>query len=45
LAEGASYTTGVYFFAHDCRPYYHGIWHIFVILGTLFHWAAVWMMI
>lgn len=45
LAEGVSYTTGVYFFAHDRRPYFHGIWHIFVILGTLFHWAAVWMMI
>lgn len=44
-AEGVAYTAGTYFFHHDRRnPWYHGIWHIFVILGTLFHWAAVMMM-
>lgn len=44
-AEGLAYTAGVYFFAHDTEhPYYHGIWHIFVILGTMFHWAAVFVM-
>ncbi len=42
LAEGVFYTSGVYFFANDAKKkYYHGIWHIFVILGTMFHWAAV----
>lgn len=42
LAEGVCYTSGVYFFANDSKKkYYHGIWHIFVILGTMFHWAAV----
>jgi len=47
LMEGVAYTSGVYFFMHDTEPkhpYYHGIWHIFVILGTLFHWAAVFIM-
>ena len=42
--EGLAYTTGVYFFVHDRdpqHPYYHGIWHIHVIFGTLFHWAAI----
>lgn len=44
-AEGITYTSGVYFFMHDREHrYYHGIWHIFVILGTLFHWAAVFVM-
>ena len=28
-------------FAHDKRPYFHGIWHIFVLLGSISHWAAV----
>lgn len=42
LAEGIAYTVGTYFFIHDREHrYYHGIWHIFVILGTLLHWAAV----
>lgn len=44
LLEGISYTTGVYFFVHDKdpkHPLYHGIWHIHVILGTLFHWGAI----
>lgn len=44
MLEGIAYTSGVYFFVHDKdpeHPYYHGIWHIHVILGTLFHWGAV----
>jgi len=45
IAEGIVYTLGVYFFINDGRHrYYHGIWHIFVILGTLCHWAAVFVM-
>lgn len=44
-AEGVVYTSGVYFFVNDDRKrFYHGIWHIFVILGTLCHWAAVFVM-
>lgn len=41
LAEGILYTAGTYFFIHDDRPHYHAIWHIFVLLGALAHWAAV----
>ena len=41
LAEGIAYTAGTYFFAHDERPHYHAIWHIFVLLGALAHWGAV----
>ena len=41
LLEGLFYTGGTYFFAHDKRPYFHGIWHIFVLLGSISHWAAV----
>ena len=41
LAEGIFYTAGTYFFAHDSRPNYHAIWHVFVLLGALAHWGAV----
>lgn len=41
LAEGVCYTGGTYFFAADHKRFFHGIWHIFVMLGTMFHWAAV----
>ena len=37
LFEGLFYTSGTYFFAHDSRRFYHGIWHIFVLLGSVSH--------
>lgn len=40
-AEGFFYTSGTWFFAHDNRRYFHGIWHIFVLLGSVSHWAAI----
>ena len=45
LAEGLFYTSGTYFFAHDDRRYFHGIWHIFVLLGSVSHWAAVYCIV
>lgn len=41
LAEGFFYTAGTWFFAHDNRPWHHGVWHIFVLLGSIAHWLAV----
>lgn len=41
LAEGAFYTSGTYFFAHDHKPYFHGLWHLFVLFGSAAHWLAV----
>lgn len=41
VAEGITYTAGTYFFAYDSKRYYHAIWHLFVLLGTIFHWSAV----
>lgn len=41
LAEGIAYTAGTYFFAHDEKPHYHAIWHVFVLLGAIAHWGAV----
>ena len=41
LAEGLFYTSGTYFFAHDNRRFYHGLWHLFVLLGAVAHWSAI----
>ena len=41
LAEGLFYTSGTWFFAHDSKPYFHGVWHIFVLLGSAAHWLAI----
>lgn len=42
LWSGAAlYLTGVYFFMKDHKNMYHLIWHIFVILGALFHYISV----
>lgn len=41
LAEGLFYTSGTYFFVHDGKRYFHGIWHLFVLLGAISHWGAI----
>ena len=41
LGEGIFYTAGSWFFARDTRRYYHAVWHVFVLLGTLAHFAAL----
>ena len=36
------YTVGIIFFAFDERfRHWHGIWHLFVIAGSLMHFVAV----
>ena len=42
IAGGLAYTIGVVFFALDARIRYgHFIWHLFVMMGTGFHYFAV----
>lgn len=41
IAEGGFYTVGSYFFRHDEEhAYYHAIWHVFIMLGSLSHTLA-----
>jgi hemolysin III len=41
-AGGVFYTVGIIFFAFDERfRHWHGIWHLFVIAGSLAHFIAV----
>ena len=38
VAGGLAYTLGVYFYVQDHKPYYHAVWHLFVLAGSLFHY-------
>jgi hemolysin III len=38
---GLSYTLGVVFYARDNKKYFHAIWHLFVLGGSIFHYLAV----
>jgi hemolysin III len=41
IAGGFFYTVGAYFFVKDRTPFYHSIWHLFVLAGSVFHFFAV----
>jgi hemolysin III len=41
LAGGILYTLGVPFYAWRGLPHHHGIWHVFVLFGSLNHFLAV----
>jgi hemolysin III len=42
LAGGIFYTSGVVFFALDRRyPWMHGVWHLFVLAGSISHYVAI----
>ncbi|TBU98109.1 PAQR family membrane homeostasis protein TrhA [Stutzerimonas kirkiae] len=39
---GLMYTIGILFFAYDSRfRHWHGIWHLFVIAGSLLHFMVI----
>lgn len=41
-AGGVFYTVGIIFFAYDSRfRHWHGIWHLFVIAGSVLHFVAI----
>jgi hemolysin III len=44
LAGGILYTTGIVFYALDRRlPVFHGIWHLFVLGGSVAHYVVVFL--
>ncbi|MBV8465632.1 MAG: hemolysin III family protein [Burkholderiales bacterium] len=41
-AGGLAYSLGIYFFLNDERvPHYHGIWHLFVLAGSICQYISV----
>ncbi len=45
LAGGLTYTAGTLFYHNHRIPYSHAVWHVFVLMGSLLHVAAVWQII
>ncbi|MFT3794167.1 PAQR family membrane homeostasis protein TrhA [Flavobacterium sp.] len=43
LAGGLCYTAGTYFFVKENEPYYHTIWHVFVLAGSAFHFFSIFL--
>jgi hemolysin III len=41
MVGGVFYTAGTYFFLKDHKKYYHSIWHLFVLAGTISHFFSV----
>lgn len=43
LAGGLCYTIGVYFFIKENVPYYHCVWHLFVLAGSACHFFGIFL--
>lgn len=41
VAGGLAYTIGVVFFVWKSIRHHHAIWHVFVLLGSVFHFLAI----
>jgi hemolysin III len=42
LTGGILYTSGIVFYALDRRyPWMHGVWHLFVLAGSISHYVAI----
>jgi hemolysin III len=40
-AGGLAYTLGIIFFANDRVHFFHALWHVFVLAGSVAHYVAV----
>ena len=40
-AGGLAYTLGIVFFANDRLHFFHALWHVFVLAGSVAHFVAV----
>jgi len=41
ILGGAFYSGGVYFYLRKDKEFYHGIWHVFVLVATIMHFFSV----
>jgi hemolysin III len=41
ILGGLFYSVGVYFYTRKDKEFYHAIWHVFVLLGTIMHFFAI----
>ncbi len=45
IAEGVSFITGALFYSLNKRRYMHSVFHFFVLIGSLCHIVAVWLVL
>jgi hemolysin III len=45
LAGGIAYTSGIIFYRWHSLKYHHAIWHMFVFLGGILHYIAIFLII
>lgn len=43
IAGAILYSAGVYFYVKSYKLYYHSVWHVFVLGGTITHFSAVYL--
>ncbi len=41
VAGGVSYSVGILFYAFDKIKFFHSIWHMFVLFGSIFHYTMI----
>ena len=45
LIGGLFYTAGIVFYAMKSKRYFHSVWHLFTITGTVFHYFSIMLMV
>lgn len=45
LIGGLFYTFGMFFYIYKKKRYFHSIWHLFTLAGSIFHYFAIMMML
>ena len=45
LIGGVFYTGGIAFYAIKSKKYFHSVWHIFTVAGSVFHYFSILLMI
>lgn len=45
LTGGLFYTVGIIFYAIKSKKYFHSVWHIFTVAGSVFHYFSILIMI
>ncbi len=41
LIGGLFYTVGIIFYVMKKKKYFHSIWHLFTVAGSVFHWFSI----
>ncbi len=41
LAGGLFYSLGIIFYLKDTKPFYHTVWHLFVLAGSICHYFMI----